>query len=68
MCGEAAAGDLLGTHAHEMTSMTQQLLSCYDQEAGRRCGLKVQWVVVTLRCFDMLGTEVSERQARILIM
>jgi hypothetical protein len=32
---------LMGTHAHEMTSMTQQLLAGYDQEAGRRCGLKV---------------------------
>lgn len=33
---------LLGTHAHEMTSITQQLLAGYDQEAGRRCGLKVR--------------------------
>jgi hypothetical protein len=40
---------LLGTHAHEMTSMTQQLLLCYDQEAGRRCGLKVRgWCAVRM--------------------
>jgi hypothetical protein len=32
---------LLGTHAHEMSSMAQQLLAAYDQEAGRRCGLNV---------------------------
>lgn len=32
---------LLGTHAHEMTSMIQQLLFRYDEEAGRRCGMKV---------------------------
>jgi hypothetical protein len=39
---------LLGTHAHEMTSMTQQLLAGYDQEAGRRCGMKVRLVGVPL--------------------
>ncbi|PNH05120.1 hypothetical protein TSOC_008647 [Tetrabaena socialis] len=33
------AGRLVGTHAHEQTSAVQQLLSAYDVEAGRRCGL-----------------------------
>eukprot|EP00775_Hariotina_reticulata_P004409 gene4409-4662_t len=32
----AFVGKLLGTHAHEMTSVTQQLLAGYDAEAGRR--------------------------------
>lgn len=32
---------LLGTHAHEMTSVTQQMLVKFDEEAGRRCGLNV---------------------------
>jgi hypothetical protein len=39
---------LLGTHAHKMTSLTQQPLLCYDQEAGRRCGLKVRLVAVLM--------------------
>eukprot|EP00879_Flechtneria_rotunda_P013981 GHRR01014605.1.p1 GENE.GHRR01014605.1~~GHRR01014605.1.p1 ORF type:complete len:707 (+),score=303.14 GHRR01014605.1:547-2667(+) len=37
---QSLMGKLMGTHAHEMTSMTQQLLVGYDQEAGRRCGLQ----------------------------
>jgi hypothetical protein len=37
----ALVGKLLGTHAHELTSVTQQLLAGYDAEAGRRCGLEV---------------------------
>lgn len=32
---------LLGTHAHEMMSVTQQLLVRYDEEAGRRCAFDV---------------------------
>jgi hypothetical protein len=32
-----------------MTSMTQQLLAGYDQEAGRRCGLKVWLAVMSMR-------------------
>jgi hypothetical protein len=35
-------GRIMGTHAHEMTSMTQQLLAGFDAEAGRRCGLQVR--------------------------
>lgn len=34
-------GRVMGTHAHEMSSMVQQLLAGYDAEAGRRCGLQV---------------------------
>lgn len=34
-------GRLGGTHAHEMTSMMQQLMVQYDINAGQACGLKV---------------------------
>jgi hypothetical protein len=34
-------GRLMGTHAHEMTSMVQQLLVEYDATAGRLAGLEV---------------------------
>jgi hypothetical protein len=38
----ALVGHIMGTHAHEMTSMVQQLMAGYDAEAGRRCGLQVR--------------------------
>lgn len=44
---KALVGRIMGTHAHEMTSMVQQLMCGYDAEAGRRCGLEVRnaaWV------------------------
>jgi hypothetical protein len=39
---QALVGHIMGTHAHEMTSMVQQLMAGYDAEAGRRCGLQVR--------------------------
>lgn len=39
---KALVGRIMGTHAHEMTSMVQQLMCGYDAEAGRRCGLEVR--------------------------
>jgi hypothetical protein len=39
---KALVGRVMGTHAHEMTSMVQQLMCGYDAEAGRRCGLEVR--------------------------
>ncbi|PNW86088.1 hypothetical protein CHLRE_03g212865v5 [Chlamydomonas reinhardtii] len=33
-------GRLVGTHAHEMSMALQQLLAPYDDEAGRRAGLR----------------------------
>lgn len=38
----ALVGRVMGTHAHEMTSMVQQLMAGFDAEAGRRCGLQVR--------------------------
>lgn len=38
----ALVGHIMGTHAHEMTSMVQQLMAGYDAEAGRRFSLEVR--------------------------
>jgi hypothetical protein len=38
-------GRLMGTHAHEMSSVLQQLLAGWDAEAGRRCGLQVRCIL-----------------------
>lgn len=42
-------GRLVGTHAHEMTSMVQQLLVEYDARAGRLAGLEVRGSAVSCR-------------------
>ena len=40
--GKQLVGRLVGTHAHEMSSMVQQLMVEWDRKAGRGAGMEVR--------------------------